>query len=104
MVPIYKNNGKLRVCIDFRNLNKASPMDGYPMPVADMLVDAAAGHKVISFMDGNAGYNQIFMAEEDIHKTAFRCPAPWFTRMGGYDLRIKECRCHISEIHELYFS
>ena len=44
------------------------------MPVADMLVDAAAGHKVISFMDGNAGYNQIFMAEEDIHKIAFRCP------------------------------
>jgi hypothetical protein len=49
-------------------------MDGYPMPVADLLVDAAAGHKVISFMDGNARYNQIFMAEEDIHKTAFRCP------------------------------
>jgi len=49
-------------------------MDGYPMPVTDMLVDAAAGHKVISFMDGNARYNQIFMAEEDIRKTAFRCP------------------------------
>jgi hypothetical protein len=49
-------------------------MDGYPMPVADMLVDAAASHRVISFMDGNAGYNQIFMVEEDIHKTAFRCP------------------------------
>src|SRR6185369_7689077 len=63
----------LHMCIDFRNLNKATPMDGYLMPVADMLVDAAAGHKVISFMDGNAGYNQIFMAEEDIHKTAFRC-------------------------------
>jgi hypothetical protein len=44
------------------------------MPVADLLVDAAAGHKVISFMDGNAGYNQIFMAIEDISKTAFRCP------------------------------
>ena len=74
VVPVYKKNGKLRVCIDFRDLNKATPMDGYPMPIADMLVDAAAGHKVISFMDGNAGYNQIFMAEEDIHKTAFRCP------------------------------
>ena len=74
VVPVYKKNGKLRVCIDFRDLNKATPMDGYPMPIADMLVDAAAGHKVISFMDGNAGYNQIFMAEEDIAKTAFRCP------------------------------
>jgi hypothetical protein len=38
------------------------------------LVDAAAGHKVISFMDGNAGYNQIFMAIDDVSKTAFRCP------------------------------
>ena len=74
MVPMYKKNGRLSVCIDFRDLNKATLMDGYPMPVADMLVDAAAGHKVINFMDGNAGYNQIFMAEEDIHKTAFRCP------------------------------
>jgi len=74
VVPVYKKNGKLRVCIDFRNLNKATPMDGYPMPIVDLLVDAAAGHRIISFMDGNAGYNQIFMAEEDIPKTAFRCP------------------------------
>ena len=51
VVPMYKKNGKLRVCIDFRDLNKATPMDGYPMPIADMLVDAAAEHKVISFMD-----------------------------------------------------
>jgi hypothetical protein len=64
----------MRVCIDFKDLNRATPMDGYPMPVADLLVDAAAGHKVISFMDGNAGYNQIFMAIEDISKKAFRSP------------------------------
>jgi hypothetical protein len=55
IVPVYKKNGKMRVCIDFRDLNRATPMDGYPMPVADLLVDAAVGHKVISFMDGNAG-------------------------------------------------
>ena len=74
MWSLYKKNGKLRVCIDFRDLNKATSMDGYPIPVADMLVDAATGHKVIRFMDGNAGYNHVFMAEEDVHKTAFRCP------------------------------
>jgi hypothetical protein len=74
IVPVYKKNGKMRVCIDFRDLNKATPMDGYPMPVADLLVVAAAGHKVISFMDGNAGYNQIFMAIENVSKTSFRCP------------------------------
>jgi hypothetical protein len=74
IVPIYKKNEKMRVCIDFRDLNRAMPMDGYPMPIVDLLVDAAAGHKVISFMDGNAWYNQIYMATEDISKIAFRCP------------------------------
>ena len=53
-VHVYKKNGKLRVCIDFRDLNKAIPMDGYLMLIANMLVDAAVGHKVINFMDGNA--------------------------------------------------
>jgi hypothetical protein len=74
IVPVYKKNGKMKVCIDFRDLNRATPMDGYPMHVADLLVDAAVGHKVISFMDGNVGYNQIFMAIEDISKTTLRCP------------------------------
>jgi hypothetical protein len=43
-------------------------MDGYPMPVADLLVDAAARHKVISFMDGNAWVQSNFIAIEDISK------------------------------------
>nr|ABA97233.1 retrotransposon protein, putative, unclassified [Oryza sativa Japonica Group] len=74
IVHVIKKNGNVRVCIDFRDLNKATPKDEYPMPVADQLVDAASGHKILSFMDGNVGYNQIFMAKEDIYKTAFRCP------------------------------
>jgi hypothetical protein len=66
VVPVYKRNGKVRVCIDFRDLNKATHVDSYPMSVADMLVDAAVGHKVISFIDGNAGtrylwQNRIFI-------------------------------------------
>ena len=46
------------------------------MPVAETLINAAAGHKMLSFMDGNAGYNQIFMALKDISKTVFRVPGP----------------------------
>jgi hypothetical protein len=69
-----KNIGKIWVCIDFCNLNKATPKDEYPMPIVYMLISNAFRHRVISFLDGNAGYNQIFMAEEDISKTAFRCP------------------------------
>jgi hypothetical protein len=60
--------------MDFRDLNRATPKDEYPMSVAKMLINAAAGNKILSFMYGNAGYNQIFMAPEDIHKSAFRVP------------------------------
>jgi hypothetical protein len=69
-----KNTGKIRVCVEFRNLNRATPKDKYPMPVADLLIDSSSSKKVISFLDGNAGYNQIFMANEDVSKTAFRYP------------------------------
>jgi hypothetical protein len=69
-----KNTGTIWVCIDFHNLNKATPKDEYPMPIADMLINNASGHRVISFLDGNAGYNQIFMAEEDMSKATFLCP------------------------------
>jgi hypothetical protein len=44
------------------------------MLVADLLVDSSSGNKVISFLDGNAGYNQIFMPKEDVSKTVFHCP------------------------------
>jgi hypothetical protein len=60
--------------MDFRNPNRATPKDEYPIPIAETLINACAGDKIMSFMDGNTGYNQIFMALEDIHKTAFRVP------------------------------
>jgi hypothetical protein len=73
-VPMQKKDGRWRVCMDFRDLNRATPKDKYLMPVAETLINTAAGHKILSFMDGNTGYNQIFMAPEDIHKIAFRVP------------------------------
>jgi hypothetical protein len=66
-----KNTGKIQVCIDFRNLNKATTKDNYPMPIVDMLINNASGHRVIIFLDGNVGYNQIFVAEVDRSKMAF---------------------------------
>jgi hypothetical protein len=44
------------------------------MPIADLLVDSTLGNKVISFLDGNVGYNQIITTKEDVSKTVFRCP------------------------------
>jgi hypothetical protein len=74
IVPIQKKDGRWCVYVDFRDLNRATPKDEYPMPIAETLINAAAGNKILSFMDGNASYNQIFMALEDIQKTALRVP------------------------------
>ena len=52
VVPVVKKNGKLRVCIDFKNLNLATPKDEYPMPVADQLVDAVAASDFCSLWMG----------------------------------------------------
>jgi hypothetical protein len=57
VVPVQKKDGRWRVCVDFRDLNRATPKDEYSMPVAETLINAAAGHKILSFMDGNNGYN-----------------------------------------------
>jgi len=71
IVSVIKKNGTLRVCIDFRDLNNATPKDEYPMPVAEMLVDFATGFEYLSMLDGYFGYNQIFIVEEDVSKAAF---------------------------------
>ncbi|XP_050217550.1 uncharacterized protein LOC126668387 [Mercurialis annua] len=81
IVPVMKRNGKLRVCVDFRNLNLATPKDEYPMSVADMLIDRVAGHTVLSFLDAHSGYNQVPISKDDVSKTAFRCPRP----IGAYE-------------------
>jgi hypothetical protein len=67
-----KSKGMVRICLSIRNLNRATLKDEYPTPVADLLIDSASGNKVISFLDGNAGYNKIFMAKEDVSNTVFR--------------------------------
>jgi len=74
IVSVVKKNRTLRVFIDFRDLNQATPKDEYPMPVAEMLVDSATGFEYLSMLDVYSGYNQIYIAEEDVSKTTFRCP------------------------------
>ena len=82
IVPVPKKYGKIRVCVDFRDLNKASPKDDFPLPHIDVLVDNTAGHALLSFMDGFSGYNQILMAPEDREKTTFT------TEWGTYCYRV----------------
>ena len=73
IVPMMKKNGKLRVCVEFRDLYATTLKDMYVMPIADMLVDSTANNELLSFMDNFSRYNQILMAVDDISKTAFRC-------------------------------
>ena len=52
IVPVIKKNGKIRVCVDFWELNQATPKDNFPLPHIDVLVDNTAGSHLFSFMDG----------------------------------------------------
>ena len=71
MVVVKKKNGKWRACIDFTDLNKSCPNDPFPLPHIDKLVDATAGHQLMTFMNALSGYNQILMHPEDQEKTSF---------------------------------
>jgi len=65
MVPVTKPFGDIKICTNFRDLNKACPKDDFPLPNIDMIVDLIAGHEIMSLMDVFFGNNQIKIAEED---------------------------------------
>jgi len=73
LVIVPKKNGKWRVCVDYRALNKATHRDHFSLPFIDQVLDTLAGKKYFSFLDGFSGYNQIQIAEEDQEKTTFTC-------------------------------
>ncbi|GBG89206.1 hypothetical protein CBR_g48914 [Chara braunii] len=74
-----KKGGKLRMCIDYRGLNRITRKNAYPLPRIDDLLDAAGGCKVFSKIDLKSGYHQIEVDPSDQHKTAFK------TRDGLYE-------------------
>jgi hypothetical protein len=71
LVPVKKKQGMIRVCVDYRDVNKVCPKDNYPTPFFDQIVDDCAGSEIFSLMDGFLGYNQINILLADQHKTAF---------------------------------
>jgi hypothetical protein len=73
-VPMNKKKGTIRVCMDFRELNKACPKDKFPTPFIDQILDECVGREIFSFMDGFSGYNQIQIKPKDQHKMEFICP------------------------------
>ena len=74
IVPVLKKNGKILICIDYRDLNTACPKDKFSLPITDVMIDNTCGFERISFMDDFSGYNQIKMYLEDEKHTSFRTP------------------------------
>lgn len=77
IVLVPKKDSKVRMYIDYRDLNKSSLKDDFPLPHINMLVDSTTKFNIFSFMDEFSGYNQIMMAPEDMEKTTFI--TPWGT-------------------------
>eukprot|EP00253_Pinus_taeda_P005088 PITA_05088 len=74
IVPVDKKQGTIRVCVDYRNINRAYPKYNYSTPFIDKLIDECAESEIYSFMDGFSGYNQINITPANQHKTTFICP------------------------------
>ena len=79
---VHKKEGTLRLCVDYRALNKVTIKNRYPLPRIEELMDRIAGAKYFSKIDLYSGYHQIRIKEEDVPKTAFR------TRYGHYEFLV----------------
>ena len=78
---VKKKHGSFRMCIDYRELNKLTIKNRYPLPHIDDLFDQLQGANYILKIDLRSGYHQLRVLEEDVPKTAFR------TRYGHYKIR-----------------
>jgi hypothetical protein len=88
VVVVSKKDGRSKVYMGYKDLNKASLNDDFPLPHVEILVDNDAKSVTYSFMDEFLGYNQIRMAEEDKEKTIFVMPwGTFYYEVMSFELR-----------------
>jgi hypothetical protein len=97
IVPVYKKNGKMRVYIDFGDLNRATPMDGYPCLLLTCWLMLLLDIKLLASWMAMQGTIRFFMAVEDVAKTAFRCPGhiglfEWIVMIFGLKMLVQLIR------------
>jgi hypothetical protein len=95
-VVVRKKSGEIFLCVDFRDLNRESIKDNYPLPNMEMLFQQVTGSALMSMLDGFSGYNQVLVVEEDRPKKTFI--TPWgtyaYVRMP---FGLKNAWCNIPE-------
>ena len=105
VVPVPKKDEKVRMCVDFRDLNKVSPKDDFLLPHIDVLIDNTAGHALLSFMDGFSGYNQINMSSKDMEKTSFITSwGTYYSKVMSFGLKNAGATCQCATttlLHDL---
>nr|GFC01627.1 retrovirus-related Pol polyprotein from transposon 17.6 [Tanacetum cinerariifolium] len=95
---VKKKDGSFRMCIDYRELNKLTVKNRYPLPRIDDLFDQLQGSSVYSKIDLRSGYHQLRVQEEDIPKTAFRTLPQSRDRQPGYSRGSRQDRIDSQKI------
>ena len=94
LVMVPKKDKSWRLCVDFKDLNKACPKDPFPLPRIDQIIDATAGHDSLCFLDAYSGYHQIKMKESDQTATTFITPI-WAFLLQHYAFRAQKRWRHL---------